>query len=154
MVQSVAATANDVQVVIENQGNGPVSDDFWVDVYVNPNPIPTAVNQIWPDLADEGLVWGVTTDMQPGDVMTLTVGDAYYVPAYSQVAWPLDAGTPVYAQVDSASAGSTYGAVLESHEVLGTAYNNVAGPAYASSAVGGAAPVTGGRWYGTLPRRP
>ena len=128
VVQSIMATSNGVQVVIENQGNAPVTDEFWVDVYINPNPAPTAVNQIWPDLADEGLVWGVTAaalPLAPGGVLTLTVGDAYYVAEYSQIAWPLAEGTPVYAQVDSASGDTTYGAVLESHEITGGAYNNI-----------------------------
>jgi len=105
-----------------------VTGEFWVDVYINPDPAPTGVNQIWPDLADEGLVWGVTAaalPLAPGDVLTLTVGDATYVPEYSQVAWPLAEGTPVYAQVDSASGDTTYGAVLENHEITGGVYNNI-----------------------------
>ena len=161
VVQSINVTASNVQVVIANQGNAPVSDDFWVDAYINPDPAPTAVNQIWNDLADEGLVWGVTAGalpLAPGDVLTLTVGDAYYVADYSLVTWPLAAGTPVYAQVDSAAVGTTYGAVLESHEIRGEAYNNVTGPVVSSGvgsevgtlAMGGGLPV----WYGDLPRRP
>jgi len=99
VVQSVMATSDGVQVVIANQGAAPV---------------PTGVNQIWPDLADEGLVWGVTAaalPLAPGDVLTLTVGDGYYVPEYSQA--------------DSASTDTTYGAVLENHEITGGAYNNI-----------------------------
>jgi len=133
------ATSDAVQVVIENQGNAPVTDEFWVDVYINPDPAPTAVNQIWPNLADEGLVWGVTAaalPLAPGDVLTLTVGDAYYVPEYSQVSWPLAEGTPVYAQVDSASGDTTYGAVLENHEITGGAYNNVASTVSTASLAG------------------
>jgi len=128
VVQSVTATGDSVQVVIENQGSTPVTDEFWVDVYVNPSPAPTGVNQLWPDLADEGLVWGVKAaalPLAPGDVLTLTVGDAYYVPEHSQVAWPLAEGTPVYAQVDSWNAVTTYGAVLENHEITGGVYNNI-----------------------------
>ena len=158
VVQSIVATGNGVQVVIANQGNTPVSDDFWVDAYINPDPVPTAVNQIWNDLADEGLVWGVTADMQPGDVLTLTVGGAYYVADYSQVSWPLPAGTPIYAQVDSANADTIYGVVLESHEIRGEAYNNVAGPVYSSAAGSEAEPPAVWdalpAWYGDLPRRP
>ena len=161
VVQSINVTASNVQVVIANQGNAPVSDDFWVDAYINPDPAPTAVNQIWNDLADEGLVWGVTAGalpLAPGDVLTLTVGDAYYVADYSLVTWPLAAGTPVYAQVDSAAVGTTYGVVLESHEIRGEAYNNVTGPVY-STAIGGEVGAPGVRrtlpvWYGDLPRRP
>jgi uncharacterized repeat protein (TIGR01451 family) len=138
VVESVSATSDDVQVVIRNAGNGPVSDEFWVDVYIDPHPVPTAVNQIWPDLASQGLAWGVTMDLQPGDVLTLIVGDAYYVPEHSRVSWPLAAGTQVYAQVDSLDAETTYGAVLESHEITGGAYNNIG-----STQVPGTSPVAG-----------
>jgi hypothetical protein len=159
VVQDVIATSYDVQVVIENQGNGPATEEFWVDAYIDPYPAPTQVNQTWNDLADEGLVWGVTTDMQPGDRITLTVGDAYYVADYSQVAWPLTAGTPVYAQVDSWSADTTYGAVLESHEITAGAYDNNIGSTVAT--LGGEGTVQprlkhmGSLWgFGRLPRRP
>jgi uncharacterized repeat protein (TIGR01451 family) len=94
VVQSITATSDGVQVVIENQGNAPVTGE---------SALPLA----------------------PGDVLTLTVGDGYYVPEYSQVAWPLAEGTPVYAQVDSASADTTYGAVLENHEITDGTYNNI-----------------------------
>lgn len=86
-----------------------------MDVYINPDPVPTAVNQIWHDgRCDRGIVWGVTAGalpLAPGDILTLTVGDAYYAPEYSEVSWPLPVGTPVWAQVDSANADTDYGAV-------------------------------------------
>jgi hypothetical protein len=44
------------------------------------------------------------------------------------VTWPLAAGTPVYAQVDAVNLATTYGAVLENHEIAGGAYNNIVGP--------------------------
>jgi hypothetical protein len=121
-------------VVIRNAGNGAVADDFWVDVYLDPDPIPTRVNQTWPDVSDQGMAWGVTVDLAPGESLTLTEGGPYYRPAESDVAWPLAAGTPVYAQVDSANTETTVGAVLESHEVTGGAYNNVTGTEVAGSA--------------------
>jgi hypothetical protein len=46
----------------------------------------------------------------------------------------LPAGTPVCAQVDAYNAATTYGAVRESHEILGGEYNNVAGPVYSTGA--------------------
>jgi uncharacterized repeat protein (TIGR01451 family) len=155
VVERIDVARDDVQVIIKNQGIATARDDFWVDVYIDPSPVPTAVNQIWPDLAKQGLVWGVTADLLPGEVLTLTVGGDYYAAEYSRVAWPLLAGTPVYAQVDSANADTDYGAVLEIHEITGGAYNNIAGPAYpAASRDGGTAeghvpenhgPVTGHR---------
>ena len=131
VVERLTAASNTVQVVIKNQGNAPVTDAFWVEGYIDPTTPPTAVNQIWSDLADQGVVWGVTEDalpLAPGSSITLTVGDAYYAPEYSQVTWPLAAGTTLYAQADSVNMETTYGAVLENHEILGEAYNNITGP--------------------------
>ena len=73
-----------MQVVVRNQGSAPATEDFWVDVYVDADSASTVVNQPWPTLADQGLVWGVTVDLAPGEVLTLTVGDVYYAAAYSQ----------------------------------------------------------------------
>jgi len=93
--------------------------------------------------------------MQPGDVVTLTVGDGYYAEAFSIINWPLDAGTPVYAQVDSWNPDTSYGAVLEIHEKLGEAYNNIGSTV--STTGGTAAPPapSGGRpvRYESLPPR-
>jgi hypothetical protein len=106
-------------------------------------------------------LWGVTASalpqLIPGGVMTLTVNDAYYVPAYSQVSWPIAANTPVYAQVDSVDHLTTFGAVLELDEILGQPYNNIAGPILsAAGLVGPARPSSGARWPGegaALPQR-
>jgi hypothetical protein len=129
VIERIIATENSIQVVIRNDGNVTVEESFWVDGYINPNPSPTQVNQSWPDVASQGLVWGVNADLEPGETLTLTVGGAYYKPAYSSVSWPLAVGTVVYAQVDSYNVGTTYGRVLENHEIRGEAYNNVSGPA-------------------------
>ncbi len=137
VVRSIVATTNNVQVVIANVGDGPATDDFWVDVYIDPVPPPTAVNQIWNDLCDQGLVWGVTTDMAAGSVLTLTVNGAYYSSHYSQVSWPLPAGVEVYAQVDAWNPATSYGAVLEGHERVGGAYNNVTGPVQVTEGAAG-----------------
>jgi hypothetical protein len=131
VVEALHATASDVRLVVRNQGRVAVVDTFWVDVYVDPALAPRAVNQTWDALADQGLVWGVTSDalpLAPGETLTLTVGDDYYWEALSVISWPLSGGTSVYAQVDSYNPGSNYGAVLEAHEMLGGAYNNVHGP--------------------------
>jgi hypothetical protein len=61
----------------------------------------------------------------PGGTLTLTLGDTYYRPDLSNVPQSLAAGTRIFAQVDSANAATTYGAVLESHEQNGGAYNNI-----------------------------
>ncbi len=134
VVKQLVATGNSVQVVIENQGAAavPQGNGFWVDVYIDPTSPPTKPNEIWNFLADEGLVWGVdgvVLPMEPGEVITLTLGNALYWPTLSNLAGAIPAGTPIYAQVDSANTNTNYGGVLESHETGGGAYNNVAGPA-------------------------
>jgi uncharacterized repeat protein (TIGR01451 family) len=140
VVQSVSATANDIQVVIANQGNQAVTDEFWVAVYIDPNPAPTAVNQLWYDLGQEGMFWGVVSSALPldaGETLTLRYNDTYYWPSVSRFFESLEPGTPVYAQVDAYNPGVAYGAVLEDHERLGTTYNNVGGPFFSTASVAG-----------------
>ncbi|CAG0931221.1 Collagenase ColH [Thermoflexales bacterium] len=129
VVTSLQASTGNVQVVIKNQGDAAVSAGFYVDVYINPHPAPTAVNQIWSDgRSAQGLTWGVTSSLLPGQVLTLTIGDAYYLLDYSVFTGTLPTGTPVYAQVDSLDPATTYGAVHEIHEINGLPYNNILGP--------------------------
>ena len=141
VVEHIIATDNSVQVVIKNQGDVSVlpTEAFWVDLYVNPNPVPTGVNQIWRSRCSEGIVWGVVAPalpLEPGGTVVLTVGDAYYWPKYSNFSGSFPAGTPIYVQVDSANANTTYGAVLENHEIVGTPYNNVSDPVYPINGTG------------------
>ncbi len=136
IVQSVIVTSTGVQVVIKNQGDAPITqtfaNEFWVDLYVNPNPPPTGVNQIWRDgRSAHGIVWGITQSALPlavGGTITLTgsTSDPYYRPDLSDMAWPLTPGTVIYVQVDSANTLTNYGAVLENHEIAGNPYNNIA----------------------------
>jgi hypothetical protein len=66
--------------------------------------------------------------LRAGGSFTLTLGDAYYWPTLSTFPGGLAAGTPIYAQADSAHTHSIYGAVLENHEIMGLPYNNITGP--------------------------
>ncbi len=147
VVDNLSATGSQVTVTISNEGNAPVVDAFWVDVYLNPTTAPTAVNQPWPDLGRQGLVWGVegaALPLDPGESLTLTIGDSYYWPDLSSFSIPLPAGASVYAQVDSANAQTSYGGVLESHEISGGTYNNISGPVLSlSGGVGFALPAGG-----------
>jgi uncharacterized repeat protein (TIGR01451 family) len=127
-VASLTATGQGVTVVIQNSGDGPVTDSFWVDVYLNPDPPPSHVNQVWWQLCDQGLVWGVTAPMLPQGVITLTFDDAFYRPDMSGFSGSIAPGTLVYAQVDSVNLLTTYGGVLESNE-----QNNIAGPVVATA---------------------
>ena len=148
VVDRLTATAGGLQVVIRNQGNAPVASEFWVDLYVNPNPAPNAVNQTWPSLSGQGLVWGVTSaalpQLVPGGTLTLNLGDSYQWPSISEVNWPLPTGTLLYAQVDSADPASTYGTALESHEITGAAYNNILGPVRLAEPLNPPATILGG----------
>jgi len=133
IVERIEVTGSHVLVVIRNQGTlpVPVENSFWVDLYVDPDPAPTRVNQTWPMLCDLGAAWGVTAPalpLPPGGTLTLTIGDPYYQADDSNFPASLPAGTPIYVQVDSANVGTTYGAVLENHEMAGWTYNNVGGP--------------------------
>jgi len=131
IVQQVRVTGNSVQVVIKNQGNRPVVDSFWVDLYINPTTAPTHVNQTWNDLGTQGMVWGIMPtaemlDLGPGQTVILVYGGPYYWASKSQVSWPLPAGANIYVQVDSYSQSSSFGGVLENHEMDGKPYNNIA----------------------------
>jgi hypothetical protein len=136
VVTSLQASTGNVQVVIKNQGSEAAVDSFYVDVYIDPHPAPVAVNQIWSDgRSEQGLVWGVTSDLQPGQALTLTIGDAYYLPLFSMFTGTLPIGTPVYAQVDSLDLLTSYGAVRENHEITGLPYNNILGPVSSTAAL-------------------
>jgi hypothetical protein len=145
VVDGLLVSSYGVTVTIANEGGAPVTQPFFVDVYLDPDPAPTAVNQLWNDLAEQGLVWAVTEPalpLAPGDVLTLTVGDAYYFGPYSLVTWPIAVGTVVYAQVDSVGEAG-YGAVREGHELAARLYNNILGPVTSVVAFG-APPEVGG----------
>jgi len=155
VVESVRVASGYARVVIKNQGEAAVlpADAFWVDLYVDPYPVPTGVNQIWNALSSEGAVWGVEGSLlplEPGGVITLMLGDDYFWEEYSNFPDVLSAGTPIYVQVDSADVGTTYGAVLESHEIVGGPYNNIMGPVF--STPGGLSEQVGGDDVGVAER--
>jgi uncharacterized repeat protein (TIGR01451 family)/CSLREA domain-containing protein len=156
VVRQIEATSYGVTVTIENRGNEPIEDAFWVDAYVDPGLVPDAVNQIWSDRGSQGLVWSIgdgSLPFEPGEIRTLAVGDASYYPSLSYVVWPIPAGTPVYAQVDSVGEHA-YGAVLEGHELLGGFYDNILGPVLSVVAPGSPPEIEGSfQSLGGLPAR-
>lgn len=141
VVTNINASSDLIEVVLENQGNAATSNGFWVDFYIAPDPVPTHENEQWSDVANEGLVWGVDISIPAGGSLTLVYSTApgaenlYYVEQNSTYGGVLPAGTPVYAQVDSAHLNTTYGAILETHEILGEPYNNVSAEYTAVSSV-------------------
>jgi len=115
-----------ITVVIENTGSFTTTAGFWVDLYIDPDPalMPPQVNQTWDLVGSQyGLAWGVTQSLAPGEQVTLT--SLSYVAEYSD--WPgyFNCNGPhtLYAQVDSYSGLTTYGAIAEADET-----NNVYGP--------------------------
>ena len=126
VVTAMTVTANSVEVMITNQGETAVTDDFWVDVYIDPDTPPTGVNQTWETQGGEGLVWGVTNiTLNPGETLLLNLSSPYYAPDLSSFSGNIATGTAVYAQVDSANVNTAFGNVLETHEILGNPYNNI-----------------------------
>ena len=128
VITDLTATGNSISVTVKNQGNTPVSDAFWVDVYFNPTQTP-ALNKRWSDIAPAGAVWGVTIDIPAGDSLTLTVGDSYFDASKSSTSFPV--GAQVYGYVDSVNYLTGYGAVQESNES-----NNLFGPVTSTAASG------------------
>jgi uncharacterized repeat protein (TIGR01451 family) len=128
IVSNLIATSNGITITIRNIGNAPATDSFWVDVYIDPDPVPSEVNQHWWELAAQGLVWGVTSPIGINDTLTLTIDDAYYSASYSGFSGTLPVETQVYAQVDSVNLNTNYGGVLELDEILtNRPYNNITG---------------------------
>jgi len=129
IITNLVATTNSINLTLRNQGNGPLTDAFWVDVYFDPAETPT-LNQPWHTIAPAGATWGVTAIIPAGGTLDLTTGGDYYYPQYSSGSFPADVN--VYGYVDSINFATRYGNVWESNEG-----NNVFGPAL--SAGGGEA---------------
>lgn len=118
-----------ISLKISNLGSTAVTEPFWVDLYIDPQPIPTSVNHIWGDGRSRyGAVWGVIEDIQPGESLMLSINDTYYWPSLSDLPDHLSSNTPIYVQVDSANELTSYGGVFEIHERDGDYYNNISGP--------------------------
>ncbi len=119
-------------VVVKNVGTEAVTDDFWVDLYLNPSSTP-GLNQPWQNLSQSGeqgvskcpndptcygRAWHVTSDLAPGAVINLNT----QMPVDQRYdRWPADGApyasrhSPIMALVDSW--GTTlYGAIYENSE--------------------------------------
>lgn len=130
VVKDIELSGDGVTVTIENMGSEQVlaGDDFWLDLYITPGIIPTKVNQIWQDVGDFGLAWGIfakNVSLAPGETVTLTLGDAAFEIDQSNFPTLIPAGSKIYAQVDSVNSLTSYGGVLENHEETDGAYNNI-----------------------------
>ncbi len=136
---------NMIVIAVANYGTEPIEDEFWVDLYIEPDFAPTGPNQRWQDLCYYGAQWGITADylpLDPGEYVLLstsaiTVTGAvdtnvpeYFIP---QIIAPTASRIPslfgptldLYVQVDSVDMRTDHGAVLEYHEDLGLPTNNI-----------------------------
>ncbi len=113
VITALTGNSGGINLTLRNQGDAPVSSDFWVDVYFNPAETPS-LNREWETIAPTGAVWGVTDDIPAGGSLTLTTGDRYYRADESSESFP--DGAEVYAYVDSVNYDTTYGNVQEHNE--------------------------------------
>ena len=121
-----------VTVIVTNTGNAPTGDGFWVDFYIDPNPVPTVGNQRWDAIGSNvspkrGIAWAVDTPgLGPGESRTLTSiicapnDPDPSCPSSLHTIWDgfFYSGTQhLYVYVDSFSTdGSPNGGILESSE--------------------------------------
>jgi len=137
VVTAVSVTTNQATITIENQGNAIANigcttdlDCLVIDLYINPDPVPTQVNELWYEnnRSSSGAVWKVTQTLAPGEQLILTLNGDYYSSRDSHMPIPLPLGAQIYVQVDSENLGVSYGFVNENHEISGDTYNNIMGP--------------------------
>ena len=136
VISQLSVTEDNIELVVTNQGSREVSggNGFWLDVYINPEREPVAVNQTWYELKNElpevtkgGMTWHVrdlALPFLPGQSITLTLDSEYYEAEFSKVYGSLVSGTLIYAQVDSFGRPNI-GGVLESDDPPEVPYNNI-----------------------------
>ncbi len=130
VIDSLIATTNSVTITFSNQGDVPVNDAFWLDVYFNPRKVPGLNEPCDDTIAEACVVWGIEQNanhpinllIQPGETRTLTLANAFFGFKGSHSP-PYPVGVNVYAQVDSVDFNTNHGAVLENRED-----NNLFGP--------------------------
>ncbi|MEM7801510.1 MAG: Calx-beta domain-containing protein, partial [Chloroflexota bacterium] len=128
VVTDLDVSSDGIEVTIRNIGDQPVTNAFWVDVYIDPERPPRKVNETIALLNSQGAAWAVTEEtlpLRPGDSLILRLNDDYYFESESSLPQTIEAGLPVYAQVDSAASDTPYGGVYEGHERREEAYNNI-----------------------------
>jgi uncharacterized repeat protein (TIGR01451 family) len=118
--------ATRITVTLHNTGTTPISDDFWVDLYVDPTTVPT-VDVLWNDIAPFGKAWLIHQDI-PGGGDLIIHTDQPDDPAdpesvYSNwLGWFVSPGAhTLYVQVDAF--GLPAGEIAETDET-----DNVYGP--------------------------
>jgi uncharacterized repeat protein (TIGR01451 family) len=115
-----AGEAVQITATITNYGTGS-SDPMWVDLFINPDPPPTAANMIWNNACDLdpcfGIAWYIDKELDPGESIVLTSTLNSFSPEHT--IWPgwFAKGTKdLYLYVDSYNLASANGSVAESNE--------------------------------------
>ncbi len=122
-----------VYVEVSNVGTETVTSNFWVDLYLNPISTP-ALNQPWQTLSQSGTqgvsnctsdstcygrAWFVTTNLAPGDDVTLTtqlpIDQRYDRWPINGVSYVSSRHNPILALVDSWG-NPSYGIIFENSE--------------------------------------
>ncbi len=109
-----------ITVVITNQGTV-AAGPFWVDFYLNPDPVPTGPSLPWNEACSlvpcYGLTWEAPAGLAPGESVVLTsTPDSYDVTRSLWSGYFASGTSDLYLYVDSWNPGSAVGAVLESNE--------------------------------------
>ena len=113
-----------VEVTVENYGPT-AAGSFWVDLYLDPDPLPTGAKQPWDDLcvgAPEdcyGIAWHVEEGLEPGtsvvlSSLSISSGDDAHWPGYFTESGSHD----FYAFADSRGGTGINGTVNEANEGL------------------------------------
>jgi hypothetical protein len=69
-----------VTVLVQNIGDAPVNEGFWVDFYVNPSTPPANLigrDRRWQQVSTRGIAWEVSTPLAVGGSVTLSSGSGY-----------------------------------------------------------------------------
>ncbi len=66
----------EVRVTVTNVGPRQVTADFWVDLYLDPDPtVPITVNVLWHNVCEQGKAWYVRADLDAGEQIVLSTND-------------------------------------------------------------------------------
>jgi hypothetical protein len=112
-----------IKVTVTNQGTTTTKSGFWVDLYLNPDPVPDENNMplAWNETCTlelcQGVTWQVTELLGAGEQIVLTTTATSMDTDYSRWGGWFAAGTTdLYVYVDSWGTAGTNGAVVETNE--------------------------------------
>ncbi len=106
-----------IELTVTNTGLVATNASFWVDLYINPARTPTR-NEFWQENCGlfpcQGVTWGVTQTLQPGESVVLRSTPESYDPIHTIWSGSFRAGTTdLYAFLDVWNPDTDFGAVNE-----------------------------------------